>query len=127
MRHFSLAAVSLLILAPAAPAQSPGAGVLVGTVRTSDGQPVPQVVLVLRGPGGDTTVVTGAEGRYRAEALAPGRYRLTLRAPGFRLASTQEVEVGDTQTPLEVTLEPAPVREHVVVAATRDEAAASTV
>ena len=61
MRHFVVAAVSLLILASTVRAQSPGA--LVGTVRTSDGQPVPHVVLVLRGPSGDTTIVSGSGSR----------------------------------------------------------------
>jgi vitamin B12 transporter len=125
MRRFVLAAVSLLILAPPVRAQPPGA--LAGTVRTSDRWGVPNVVLVLRGPAGTSTVVTGAEGRYRVAGLPPGRYRLALRAPGFVLAGAPEAEVGAAETVLDLTLAPAPVREHVVVAATRDEAAASTV
>jgi vitamin B12 transporter len=125
MRRFVLAALSLLILAPTARAQPPGA--LAGTVRTSDGSPVPHVVLLLRGPAGTVTLVTGPEGRYRTAALSPGRYSISLRAPGFRLAGTPEAEVGAAEASLDLTLEPAPVREHVVVAATRDEAVASTV
>src|SRR5262249_33062644 len=125
-----LIVLALLTAAPPAVHAQAGAG-LAGTVRTADGTPVPNLVLVLRGPGGVRTVVTGPEGRYRVSGLEAGRYQVALRAPGFLLAGSPEAEVsaGSAGPPatLDLTLAPAPVREHVVVAATRDEAALSTV
>ncbi|HEV8254473.1 MAG TPA: TonB-dependent receptor [Vicinamibacteria bacterium] len=126
MRRPTLVLLSLLT-AVAPPLLAQPAGILAGTVRTADGTPVPNLVLVLRGPGPARTVVTGPEGRYRSAALQPGHYLVVVRAPGFRLAESPETDLGAGEAVLDLTLAPAPVREHVVVAATRDEAAVSTV
>src|SRR3954451_3446594 len=107
--------------------QAEPAGALLGVVRTADGTPVPNFVLVLRGPDAVRIAITGAEGRYRATGLTPGRYVVGLRTPGFVIQGTTEAEVRAAEVPFDLTLGPAPVREHVVVAATRDEAALSTV
>ncbi|HEV7500661.1 MAG TPA: TonB-dependent receptor, partial [Vicinamibacteria bacterium] len=125
MRRIVLVLSVLLSLSGMARAQGPG--VLVGAVHTADGTPVPNLVLVLRGPAALRTVVTGPEGRYRATGLVPGRYVIDLRTRGFLLTGTPEAEVGAAEATLDLTLAPAPVREHVVVAATRDEAPLSTV
>jgi vitamin B12 transporter len=117
-----LAAVSLVILAAAPPSR---ADELSGTVQTVDGRPLPQIVLVLEGPAGSRTLVTGTDGRYRAADLAPGDYRVRPEAPGLSLSSEARVLVtGDTR--LDLRLEPARIREQVVVAATRGDAALST-
>ena len=125
MRRLVFVLAALLSAAPRAHAQP--SGVLAGTVRTSDGTPVPNLVLILRGPEATRTVVTGPEGRYRAAGLAPGHYQLAVRAAGFVLTGTPEADVSGTEATLDLALAAAPVREHVVVAATRDEAALSTV
>ena len=125
MRRFVFVLAALLSAAPWAHAQP--SGVLAGTVRTSEGTPVPNLVLIVRGPDAARTIVTGPEGRYRAAGLAPGHYQLGLRAAGFVLSGTPEADVSSAETTLDVSLAAAPVREHVVVAATRDEAALSTV
>jgi vitamin B12 transporter len=101
-------------------------GALTGTVRTPAGEPVPQLVLVVTGPDGARRVVTGAEGRYRAETLRPGEYTVAPDAPGFDLSPEPRTSVATGDTRLDLVLAPAPVRERVVVAATRDEAALST-
>src|SRR5688572_12627581 len=98
------------------------AGVLAGQVHTREGTPVPQLVLVLSGPGGPRTAVTGAEGRFRVSDLAPGGYAVRLETPGFVLTPEPRVQVGDAEARLDLILDPAPVREHVLVAATRGEA-----
>jgi outer membrane cobalamin receptor len=119
MRPFTRLAVSLFVLT-AVPLR---AGTLTGSVRTADGTPLPQVVLVADGPQ-RRTIVSGPEGRYRVE-LAAGEYALDADAPGLVVSGRRRVTVGDGETAFEVTLSPAPVRERVVVAATRSEAAAS--
>jgi vitamin B12 transporter len=125
MRRLVFVLAALLSAAPRAHAQP--AGVLAGTVRTSDGTPVPNLVLIVRGPDAARTVVTGPEGLYRAPGLAPGHYQLALRAAGFVLTGVPEADVSGAEARLDLVLAAAPVREHVVVAATRDEAALSTV
>src|SRR5688572_2788398 len=118
-----LAAVSLFILAAAPP--SP-ADELSGTVQTVDGRPLPQIVLVLEGPAGSRTLVTGPDGRYRAAGLTPGDYRVRPEAPGLSLSTDARVLVTGTEARLDLSLEPAAIREQVVVTATRSDAAVST-
>src|SRR6185503_2436057 len=120
MRRLVFVFAALLSAAPGALAQP--AGALAGTVRTSAGTPVPSLVLILRGPDAARTIVTGPEGRYRAAGLPPGHYQLALRAAGFVLTGTPEADVSSAEATLDLVLAAAPVREHVVVAATRDEA-----
>jgi outer membrane cobalamin receptor len=117
-----VASFPLLIHSAAQPA-----GELSGSVRGPDGTPLPQMLLVLHGPSGSQRVVTGSQGRYRAAGLAPGEYTLSLDAAGFVVAPEPRVTVGDGPQQLDLTLSPAPLREHVVVSAARGEAALSTV
>jgi outer membrane cobalamin receptor len=107
-------------------ARGQGAGALAGLVRTSEGTPVPQLLLVVAGPDGERTAVTGPEGRYLVGGLAPGEYRVRIEAPGFVLSPEPRRSVGAGEEDLDLVLSPAPVREQVMVAATRDEAALST-
>jgi vitamin B12 transporter len=102
-------------------------GVLLGVVRTPEGSPVPQVALRVAGPGGERTTVSGPDGRFRLAGLAAGRHSLKLDAPGFLLSEPAAAEVSPgREAALELTLRPAPVREHVVVSATRNEAMTSS-
>jgi outer membrane cobalamin receptor len=117
---------SVLLLVGDAAARGEPAGALAGRVRTAEGTPVPQLLLVVAGPGGERTAVTGAEGRYRVAGLAPGEYRVRLEAPGFILSPEPRRVVGATEEDLDLVLSPAPVREQVLVAATRAEAALSS-
>ena len=121
-RHASSPFVSVACWPP----RRPAAGALAGSVRTRDGTPLPQVVLDrCAGPPARARVVTGPEGRFRATGLAARRLhgggrRARLRARRPRRAST--VAAGEAR--LDLALAPAPVREQVVVTATRGEAAA---
>lgn len=124
--HRILAAWSAAVLlwAPAVGAAAPGS--ISGFVRTSDARPVPQVPVVVEGRGVLARVATGPEGQYRVEALPAGEYSLRVEAPGFTVVSASTVSVGADEVRLDLTLAPAPVREHVVVSATRSAAALST-
>jgi vitamin B12 transporter len=120
-------AVSLALcptLVRVAAAAEPGA--LSGSVRTSDGRPVPALALTLTGPSGARTLLTGPGGRYQATGLPAGEYTLRVSAPGFVLSPEPRVRVGDGPARLDLELGPAPVREQVLVTATRGEAALST-
>ena len=125
MRHLSrLAALSLSISIVATPLP---AGDLSGSVRTADGRSLPHVVLILDGPSGfRTTTVTGPDGRYVVRDLAPGLHHIALDSPGLTVTGDASVTVTDGTVVRDVVLAPAPLREHVVVAATRGDAALST-
>jgi outer membrane cobalamin receptor len=83
-------------------------------------------LLIVDGPGGERTALTGPDGRYRVAGLPPGEYRLRVEAPGFVLSPEPHRVVDQVQADLDLVLAPAPVREQVIVAATRAEAALST-
>jgi outer membrane cobalamin receptor len=127
MRRLAAVLTALLaVFVPAAPSSAQSQGSLIGTVRTDAGQPVPQILLSLEGPAGSRTLLTGPEGRFRATGLAPGEYSLDVDAPGFLLSPEPRVSIDSGEARVDLVLSPAPVREDVVVTATRGEAAAST-
>jgi vitamin B12 transporter len=95
--------------------------ILLGSVRTVDGTPLPQIVILIEGPSGPRTVVTGPGGRFRVPSLAPGDYAFRAETPGFALSpASKSVTSGEVR--VELTLAALPLREHVIVAATRGEA-----
>lgn len=126
MRHFPVTLVLSLVLLGHASAHAADTASLAGSATMEDGTPLPQVILVLQGPSGPRTVVTGPEGRFRLDRLAPGEYTLAPQAPGLVLAHEARVVVADGEAHVDVVLGPAPVRERVVVAATRGDAPLSS-
>jgi vitamin B12 transporter len=107
-------------------AASGASGRLEGSVRTIDGAALPHVVLELQGPRGGRRLTTGPDGTFRVEGLAPGRYAATVDAPGLEVVPPASAVVGPgKETRLDLVLAPAPVREHVLVSATRGEATLS--
>lgn len=118
----------LLLLSTVSRAEDTGS--LAGSVRTREGAPLPHLVLTVAGPSGTRSVVTGLEGRYSASGLAPGAYTITIDEPGFVLDPPGRATVAADGTTLSTTLDlvvaHVPVREHVVVSATRSEAPLST-
>jgi vitamin B12 transporter len=127
MRRLQILTVFVCLAAPFATDAAIAQGSLAGAARTADGTPLPQIVLEIEGPAGTQTVVTGPDGRYRATRLAAGEYRVSLRAPGLVLRQDTRATVADDEAHLDIVAAPAPVREHVIVAATRGEAPLSTV
>jgi vitamin B12 transporter len=118
-RVASYLAPSLSLFLVAAPAT---AGSLVGSARTVVGTPLPQVVLSVEGPAASTLVVAGPEGRFHVDSLPPGDYTVSARVPGLVLQGAPTAHVDDGEAHIDVVFTPAPVREHIVVAATRGEA-----
>ncbi len=101
-------------------------GSLRGTVRTSDGAVLPHVAVVLRGERSSARVATGPDGSYRVPRLAFGEYHASVDAPGLELKQPAKTSVAGGEARLDLVLSPAPLREHLLVSATRGEAAAST-
>lgn len=103
------------------------AGDLEGHVRTRDGSALPQIVVTVRGAGPERIVVSGPDGRFHAKGLPAGEYVLAAEVPGLTADAGRAVVLAESGvTRAELVLSPAPIREHVLVTATRGEAAAST-
>ena len=75
------------------------------------------------GPAGPRTVVTGPEAAIARRPGPRGLPPSPSTQPGFVLDPAVTADVAEGETSLDLTVAPAPVRERVVVAATRDEAA----
>jgi branched-chain amino acid transport system permease protein len=86
-----LALASLALLLVATPAQAHGArsavqacvadastGCIIGTLRTTDGQPVVGAVLTVEGPAGELTATTDTTGRWSVPVTEAGEYQVTL-------------------------------------------------
>jgi len=110
---------------PVAAAGPEPSGSLGGVVRTSDGLPLPGVAVLVQGAAYERRVTTGPDGSFRAD-VAPGSYTLRVDAPGLTLGEPRAVSVGAGETRQDLVLAPAPVRERVVVSATRGEATLSS-
>ncbi|MCU0242516.1 MAG: TonB-dependent receptor [Vicinamibacteria bacterium] len=111
-----------IVCAQAAHAQDTGGWT--GSLVTRDGSGVPLVVLRLDGPAGERTIVTGTAGRFAVEGLLPGDYRVSPQTPGVILQGTRRVSiVAARQSHAVLTLAPTPLRQQVLVSATRSEAA----
>lgn len=97
-----------------------GGGVRVrGTVRDSQGRPVPEAEVSFwmgtQRPGaGWSSVKTGPDGTYLLGPVAPGRHRLKAEAPRFLDMEPEEHEVDGT-TPVDFELKEAAVVEGRVV------------
>ncbi len=90
---------------PARPATSVGAGALTGTIteRHSSG-PMPGVTVTLEETG--QTVVSGADGGYRFEGLAPGTYHLKVTLDSFTPARVEARIAPGGGATVDVSLEP---------------------
>jgi outer membrane receptor protein involved in Fe transport len=123
MRRAVFAVASLFAaLTPPEPAR---AATLSATLRSPEGAALTGVVVVAEGPQGRDSAVTGPDGGCALE-LPPGSYSLAVDLPGF-VVSQPSVTLGDDGARVILTLAPAPVREHVLVTATRGEAALATI
>jgi vitamin B12 transporter len=115
-----------LLAGPVAAAHAEPSGSLGGVVRTSDGLPLPGVAVVVQGSATERRVTTGPDGSFRT-ALASGSYTLRVDAPGLALQEPGAVSVGVGETRQDLVLAPEPVKERVVVSATRGEATLSSI
>lgn len=105
---------------------SPADDGLTGVLRSPEGASIAQVPLTFSGAGLEWTAITGPDGGFRVAGLAAGEYDVAVDLPGFLLSPARVTRTGGQDQPVALTLRPAPVREHVVVAATRQDAATSS-
>jgi hypothetical protein len=112
-------AVILVLPAASAGAQQPAAGqmnmadhrgVLSGTVRNANGQPVADATVMARNAenGAQFTATTNAQGAYSFAALPMGTYNVSIETAGLSAFRRSGVEVAmDRTTPLSITLDAA--------------------
>jgi hypothetical protein len=95
----AIAAVALALGVASAFAQGTQTGVITGEVTSSDGQPLPGVVVTLSSPAllGERTATTDASGAYLFRGLSPGDYKLAYALSGFAsLQRSIDVPLGQT-------------------------------
>jgi len=109
----------LLIGSGLAFAQGSQTGVLTGTVKSADGQPLPGVTVTTKSPAliGSRTTVTDVNGGYILKGLAPGSYTTTFEISGFStLDQKTTVAIGESAN-VDASLSVATVQETVTVTA----------
>jgi vitamin B12 transporter len=110
---------SLFILTVAATA---GAATITGVVVDSAGQPLPRAHVRVTSTGSSSTTFTASDGTFRIDADSGADCTVEASLEGFARASG-----ACKDAPLRLTLDVAPVTEHVVVSATRTSAPASQI
>lgn len=82
-------------------------GRIQGTVKDSDGAPLPGVTLTATAPvlPGNITAVSANDGTFRLLSLPPGIYTVTANLDGFNTVESRDVKVGiDRTVTLELTM-----------------------
>jgi outer membrane receptor protein involved in Fe transport len=119
-RHCLISLSVLLLLPTGVFAQSVNVS---GAIADTSGAVVPGATVVLAGPAGSQTTVSGAEGEYTFRNVAAGTYQVTVTLAGFAPA-TQSVTVAATNVTVpRVTLALGTLGETVVVSASRTDTA----
>jgi hypothetical protein len=93
-----VAAVALwgLTVSSSLSATRPGenlAGVVDGTVSSSDGRPLPGAVVTLRGSGAYRSTTSDAGGRFSIANLASGTFAVEARAVGYNALAPRTIDV----------------------------------
>jgi len=115
LRRFVFALWVVLCMTAAASAQ-PSAAV-VGRVIDQTGAPLPGVMIDLVIPGGESTTVSDAVGRFRIERVPAGSVELTFRLINFTVLR-RTIRVADAQTTLGDVVLQLSLRADVVVTGT---------
>jgi hypothetical protein len=92
-----LAAIPLHAQQSAAPST-----IFTGVVRTSTGQPVPGVTVIISTPSGNKNSLTAPDGRFAIAGIATGAHTVTIALPGR--AATPSVSTNVTGAPLLLTI-----------------------
>jgi outer membrane receptor for ferrienterochelin and colicin len=120
MRRILILVVALFpLMVGVASAQGTQTGVLMGTVVSTDGQPIPGVTVSISSDAmlGTRSAVTDVNGGYIFKALPRGDYTIGYELSGFATVEKKvTVAVGAT-VPLDATMTVATVTEHVEVTA----------
>ncbi|MGE0447117.1 MAG: TonB-dependent receptor, partial [Vicinamibacterales bacterium] len=121
MTHRAFAYALLACLLWSAPAFAQQAGAIAGVVTDSSGGRLPGVQVVVTAGGAESTIiaeaVSGTDGAFRVEPLAPGTYMVLLTLDGFAAAELSVQVTAGSAASATATLAPAAVSETVRVTA----------
>src|SRR5690349_8208026 len=110
-------ALALLSFRPATVAAQSPTGSVSGQVTDPQGRPVAGVAVTATSPSlqGEQKVTTSANGDYIFKLLPPGAYTLSFEKSGFAAASNSRGVAAGEPVTVDVTLQPAAVKESVTV------------
>src|SRR5689334_9180606 len=118
-RVLAILVLSLLLLVPSLAGAQAVYGSIRGIIADSSGGVVRGVTVTITSVERKTAyeVVTNESGLYLKERLLPGTYEVKAELQGFKSAVFPAIKVNvDTQTPLNIKLEPGAISESVTVA-----------
>jgi hypothetical protein len=121
--HVALAALALALSAPPAAGDDRPLGRIEGIVEDLSGRPVAQAVarLLTAGSSDEPARVSGPDGRFVFEAVAPGRCRVSVTKAPASSSVEEAIEVGEGQTVnVRIRLEFVGIRDSVEVLAEHD-------
>ena len=91
-------------------------GLIRGTISDQSGAPIPTaLVKARRSDGNEKTAVSGADGRYVLNGLAPGQYTVVAELPSFQQLEPAVVTVSSGPVTLNVTLVVASSKQEITV------------
>jgi iron complex outermembrane receptor protein len=125
----SFIAALVALFAPSFVAAQGSTGVIAGVVKDSSGGVLPgtSVKVVNEAANTNADLITGSDGSYRTEPIAPGPYRVEVSLDGFETSTRRFVVAAGQTTTNDVTLSPARFTQSVVVTARRVEELAQDV
>ena len=127
IRFLALSAVAACSLA-AASAAAQGPVTVTGVVTDSSGRVLPgSAIEARRGLRVVAAATAGPDGRYRLELPSEGPHRLSARRDGFVAGAAEVTSAAATTTSVDFRLDIAPLRDTVVVTASRTAEAAASV
>lgn len=80
-------------------------GTLEGKVTEASGQPLPGVVVVVKGNKVQRDLITNAEGRYSLPMLSPGKYEVIASLERFHTARKETTVRSSEVVNLDITLQ----------------------
>jgi len=111
----------LALIVPSAPATAQAVyGSIAGTVTDSSGATVPGVIITIASVERNTAdaAVSDPSGFFRKDRLLPGVYGVAAVRAGFKTANAPSIKVSlDTETRVELVLQPGPITETLIVEA----------
>src|SRR5687767_12453761 len=122
----AFAAALLLLAGGAAHAQTPRPTLISGVVHDATGAAIVAATVTARvASGAERRTTSDGSGRFSLAPPAAGEVTLIVRAPGF--AEWRQAIVSESAADVEVTLQPAAIRDEVTVTPTRGEQQLGTI
>ena len=118
LRQIALSVFTIIVIATAAVAQSAALGKIAGVVKDQAGAGVSGAeVSLVHSQGVRRTALTGADGRFAFDNVAPGSYAVIVTRSGFGPYKSVVEATPGTRKELSVELEINPLSEEVTVTA----------